>query len=71
MPGLGARNVERIIAARPHGALRLDDLARLRVPLKKILPFVIAPGHHPRQRLDDPARLRAELAPQPRQASLF
>lgn len=71
VPGLGTRNVERIIAARPHGALRLDDLARLRVPLKKIMPFVITPGHHPRQRLDDPARLRAELAPQPRQASLF
>ncbi len=71
VPGLGARNVERILAARPHGALRLDDLARLRVPLKKVMPFVVAPGHHPRQRLDDPARLRSELAPQPRQASLF
>ncbi|MEN5061521.1 putative DNA modification/repair radical SAM protein [Luteimonas sp. TWI1416] len=71
VPGLGARNVERIIAARPHGALRLDDLARLRVPLKKVMPFVIVPGHHPRQRLDDPVRLRSELAPQPRQASLF
>ncbi|MGO3127600.1 MAG: putative DNA modification/repair radical SAM protein [Luteimonas sp.] len=71
VPGLGTRNVERILSARPHGALRLDDLARLRVPLKKIMPFVITPGHHPRQRLDDPARLRNELAPQPRQASLF
>jgi len=27
--------------------------------------------HHPRQRLDDPVRLRAQLAPAPRQASLF
>jgi hypothetical protein len=35
------------------------------------MPFVQVPGHHPRQRLDDPVRLRHELAPQPRQASLF
>ncbi|WP_101927323.1 MULTISPECIES: putative DNA modification/repair radical SAM protein [Luteimonas] len=71
VPGLGTKTVDRILIARPHGALRLDDLSRLRVPLKKVMPFVQVPGHHPRQRLDDPVRLRHELAPQPRQASLF
>ncbi|WP_058833634.1 putative DNA modification/repair radical SAM protein [Luteimonas abyssi] len=71
VPGLGGRNVARILASRRLGALRVDDLVRLRVPLKKTLPFVQLPDHHPRARLDDPARLRAQLAPPPRQADLF
>jgi len=71
IPGMGTRNVARVIASRRHGALRVADLARLRVPMKKVLPFVALPDHHPRGRLDDPLRLRAELAPRPRQAGLF
>ena len=71
VPGLGTRNVKRILAARRHGALRLDDLARLRSPLRKLLPFVQVADHHPRGALDRPDRLRAQLAPPPRQAGLF
>ncbi|MEO6102227.1 MAG: putative DNA modification/repair radical SAM protein [Pseudoxanthomonas sp.] len=71
IPGMGTRNVARVIASRRHGALRVADLARLRVPMKKVLPFVALPDHHPRKRLDDPLRLRAELAPRPRQSGLF
>ena len=71
VPGLGTRNVKRILAARRHGALRLDDLARLRSPLRKLLPFVQVADHHPRGALDRPERLRAQLAPPPRQAGLF
>ena len=71
VPGLGTRNVKRILAARRHGALRLDDLARLRSPLRKLLPFVQVTDHHPRGALDRPDRLRAQLAPPPRQAGLF
>ena len=71
VPGMGTRNVARIVASRRHGALRLADLQRLRVPIKKVLPFVQLPDHHPGKRLDDPLRLRAQLAPRPRQAGLF
>ena len=71
VPGLGTRNVKRILAARRHGVLRLDDLARLRSPLRKLLPFVQVADHHPRGALDRPDRLRAQLAPSPRQAGLF
>nr|WP_218973930.1 putative DNA modification/repair radical SAM protein [Xanthomonas hortorum] len=71
VPGLGTRNVERLLLSRRHARLRVGDLARLRVPMKKLLPFVSVLDHHPRQRLDDPVRLRAQLAPAPRQASLF
>ena len=48
-----------------NGALRVDDLTRLRVPLRKALPFLLLPDHVPRGGLDNPARLRAQLAPPP------
>jgi predicted DNA-binding helix-hairpin-helix protein len=71
VPGLGTRNVDRILSSRSHGALRLADLQRLRVPMRKTMPFIATLDHHPHRRLDDPARLRAQLAPPPRQAGLF
>jgi putative DNA modification/repair radical SAM protein len=71
VPGLGVRNVKRVLMARRHGALRVADVARLRAPMRKLLPFVQLADHHPRGALDDPAALRARLAPAPRQGSLF
>ncbi len=35
VPGLGTRNVERLLLSRRHARLRVGDLARLRVPMKK------------------------------------
>ena len=71
VPGLGVRNVKRVLMARRHGRLRVADVARLRAPMSKLLPFVQLADHHPRRALDDPAALRAQLAPPPRQGSLF
>ncbi|TYT26426.1 putative DNA modification/repair radical SAM protein [Luteimonas viscosa] len=71
VPGLGVRNVKRVLMARRHGRLRVADLARLRAPMSKLLPFVQLADHHPQRALDDPQALRARLAPPPRQASLF
>ncbi len=71
VPGLGTRTVGRIVQSRRSGGLRLADLARLRTPLAKVLPFVQLLDHHPGVQLDDPVRLRARLAPPPRQAGLF
>jgi putative DNA modification/repair radical SAM protein len=71
VPGLGVRNVKRVLMARRHVRLRVADVARLRAPMSKLLPFVQLADHHPRKQLDDPATLRARLAPPPRQASLF
>ncbi len=71
VPGLGVRNVKRVLMARRHARLRVADLARLRTPLRKVLPFVQLLDHHPHTALDDPARLRAALAPKPRQTDLF
>jgi putative DNA modification/repair radical SAM protein len=52
VPGLGVTSVARILSARRVRAIRYDDLARLRVSLKKILPFVLLPDYHPGHRLD-------------------
>ncbi len=71
VPGLGVRNVKRVLMARRHARLRVADLARLRAPLTKVLPFVQLLDHHPQGALDDPARLRARVAPAPKQADLF
>lgn len=71
VPGLGVRNVARILLSRRSGALRADDLARLRVPLRKVLPFVQLADHHPQRQLDDPVRLRQQLLRPPEQMGLF
>jgi putative DNA modification/repair radical SAM protein len=70
VPGLGVRAVDRIIASRRSGALRLDDIARLTGALRRARPFIIAADHHPGATLDG-AALRARLAPPPEQLSLF
>lgn len=71
VPGLGVRNVKRVLMARRQVRLRVVDVARLRAPMAKLLPFVQLADHHPRKQLDDPATLRARLAPPPTQGSLF
>ncbi len=47
IPGLGARNVDRIIRMRRISKLRLADLIALKVPLKRARPFVITADYHP------------------------
>jgi putative DNA modification/repair radical SAM protein len=69
IPGLGVKAVDRVIAARRHGHLRLADLARLTSSLKRALPFLIALDHRPRGL--DALDLRARLAPRPQQLSLL
>jgi putative DNA modification/repair radical SAM protein len=47
VPGLGVRNVDRILRIRRWHSISLADLTRLRIPLQKILPFVITSDHRP------------------------
>jgi putative DNA modification/repair radical SAM protein len=70
VPGLGTRAVDRIIASRRSGALRLDDVARLSGALSRARPFIITLDYHPGRTLDD-VRLRHKLKPKPAQLSLF
>ncbi len=64
VPGLGVRSVDRILAARRHRTLRLDDLARLSVPLRRAAPFLVAAGHTPGATLDG-TRLARQVTSQP------
>ncbi|MGO4525683.1 putative DNA modification/repair radical SAM protein [Microvirga sp. 2MCAF35] len=70
VPGLGARAVDKIVVARKHTTLRLEDVARLTSGLKRAKPFLITADHHPKARLDA-LGLRERLIEKPEQLSLF
>ena len=70
VPGLGVKAVMRILQARRVRDVRADDLLRLHVPLKKVMPFVLLPDHHPARSLDS-ADLAMRLRITPLQAGLF
>lgn len=70
VPGLGVRNVERILAARRHTRLRLADLLQLRLAMKKVLPFIIAADHVPVDLGLDSEDLRKRFLPPPKQLEL-
>jgi putative DNA modification/repair radical SAM protein len=69
IPGLGVKAVDRLLAARRHARLRLDDLARLTPALARARPFLVAADHRAPglDRLD----LRARLLRRPEQLPLF
>jgi putative DNA modification/repair radical SAM protein len=68
VPGLGVNSVKRIIAARAVQKIRREDLQRLRVPLKRVLPFLKFPGGAIAL---DSERLAGMLRPSPAQLSLL
>jgi putative DNA modification/repair radical SAM protein len=70
VPGLGVKTAIRLIQARRHRRMRMDDLARLRLSVSKLMPFVIAADHHPGATLDS-ATLAASLVQKPTQLQLF
>ena len=71
IPGVGARSVKRILAARRWRRLRLDDLRRLGVAFRRVLPFVVTADHRPRILNPDSLDLRARLSPAQAQVDLF
>ncbi|MCU0797716.1 MAG: putative DNA modification/repair radical SAM protein [Akkermansiaceae bacterium] len=71
VPGLGPRNVDRILALRRLAPIRLADLSRLRVPLDKVRPFLITTDHRPPATELESDRLLARFAPRPEQLELF
>ena len=70
VPGLGVTAVNRIVAARRHRTLRLDDVARLTVSIAKVRPFLCTVDWRPTL-LTDRADLRVLLAPRQEQFELF
>jgi putative DNA modification/repair radical SAM protein len=70
VPGFGAKTVNALLSARRHRTVRLEDLARLGVSLKKVRSFITAEGWSPHKSLDR-SDLRAAFAPPPEQLQLF
>jgi putative DNA modification/repair radical SAM protein len=70
VPGFGTKTVNGLLSARRHRRVRLEDLTRLGVSLKKVRSFIIAEGWSPNRSLDR-TDLRAVFAPPAEQLSLF
>jgi putative DNA modification/repair radical SAM protein len=70
VPGLGVRAVSALINARRLKKIRLEDVARVTVSLKKLLPFIVTSDWRP-VALSDRADLRPLVAPKPMQLGLF
>ncbi|MDQ3043286.1 MAG: biotin synthase, partial [Acidobacteriota bacterium] len=71
VPGLGARNVARILKIRHYHQIKLEDLAKLRVRLQKAKWFVITADYNPNVYQLDAQRLEEKLKPKIFQPSLF
>ena len=71
VPGLGARVVKRILAARRHVTLRLADLQRLVQSLDAVRPFVTTPDWRPTAMLDSAALGRRRSGTGALQLDLF
>ncbi|HXI07713.1 MAG: putative DNA modification/repair radical SAM protein [Bradyrhizobium sp.] len=67
VPGFGTKAVERILATRRVTSIRLADLARLRIPRGKALPFIVLSDHRPPPRQLDTAGLQERFRPRPSQ----
>lgn len=70
VPGFGTKTVNGLLSARRHRRVRLEDLSRLGVSLKKVRSFIVAEGWSPNRSLDR-SDLRSVFAPPAEQLSLF
>ncbi|MDS7597608.1 putative DNA modification/repair radical SAM protein [Agrobacterium tumefaciens] len=70
VPGFGVKTVNSILSSRRFRRLRLEDLGRFGVSLKKVKAFVVADDWTPGKLTERPD-LRAMFAPQPEQLSLL
>ena len=70
IPGLGTKAVDRILLSRRWRKLRLDDVARLTLSIRKIRPFITTVDWRPTL-LTDRSDLRSLVAPKQEQLELF
>jgi predicted DNA-binding helix-hairpin-helix protein len=70
VPGLGTRNVKRILKMRRYHRFRLEDLALMRTPIERVKFFVVTTDFNPDAMSIDSPRL-PNLVRIPEQLSLF
>ena len=72
VPGIGVINARRLVKQRRIRALRFTDLQRLRLPTKKVAPFVTVLDHKPAGHQLDSEQLAARFSSAAdKQLSLF
>lgn len=71
VPGLGVRAVDALIRARRHKTLRLEDVGRLTVSIRKIRPFIVAADWRPVQLADAQDLKMLVTRQRPAQLELF
>jgi putative DNA modification/repair radical SAM protein len=71
VPGLGARNVDRLIVQRRFRKIRLADLSKLRTPMAKVKPWVIAEDFNADALRIDRDDLRDRIVKPAQQMELF
>jgi predicted DNA-binding helix-hairpin-helix protein len=71
VPGLGRTSVERILTARQHHRLRLEDLGRMHIPMRRTRYFVRAADHNVALKVLDTSRLHLLVTDAPQQLGLF
>jgi putative DNA modification/repair radical SAM protein len=71
IPGIGYRMVSRLLSIRRYHRIQLSDLKKLRVFLKRAIPFVIAADHNPTQSNIDGVSFVQRFAPVSQQLNLF
>lgn len=63
IPGIGARMAQKITELRRHRHLRLYDLQQLRIPIKKVKPFIETIDYTPSSALLEQDNLRQQFIP--------
>jgi len=71
IPGIGVRNVKRILQVRQYQAIRVADLKKLRVAWNRAKAFVLTTDYNPAVRTLERADLQRRMKPKSRQLSLF
>jgi predicted DNA-binding helix-hairpin-helix protein len=71
VPGMGQKNVAKIVAARRHRRLRVADLKRLRIGWNRARAFIEAADYFPPRGLLESQYLAAKLKPRSQQRLLF
>jgi predicted DNA-binding helix-hairpin-helix protein len=71
VPGLGVRNVKKILRMRRYHRFRLEDLARLRTAVDRLKFFVVTSDFNPDALRIDSPRLPRLVKPKTEQLSLF
>ncbi len=71
IPGIGVRNVDRIVRIRRHQSIRTADLRKLRVAWKRARAFVVTSDHNPGLAELDRLDLAGRVRPATKQLMLF